>query len=189
MSLLDEEESQPESERYLSFVPGRLFLFVGATDGRMLSTPNLQLAIADFLAYPGYRPCFLLVHPEIRRLIDTLDELSSTHSWPHLSVGQELPAVLLSEPPQRRPRTARRWMVSRLGQMAPGPVSCTEIDLLFEPTLELDPLSLLSDVSRATRLVVAWPGSYADDVLAYAVPDHSHYRTWRKPQVPIVVLE
>ena len=79
-------------------------------------------------------------------------------------------------------------MASWLGQMAPGPVSCTDIDLLFEPTLELDPLGLLRDVSRVTRLVVAWPGSYADDVLAYAVPDHSHYRTWRKPGVRVVFL-
>jgi len=47
----------------------------------------------------------------------------------------------------------------------------------------------MRDVSRVARMVVAWPGSYLDDVLAYAVPDHSHYRTWRKPEVPIVVLE
>jgi len=155
----------------------------------MLSTPNLQLAIADFLANPDYRPCLLLVHPQIRRLTGAVNELLSTVGWPHLSVGRELAAVLLSEPPQRRPRTARRWMASQLGQMAPGPVSCTEIDLLFEPTLELDPLGLLRDVSRVTRLVVAWPGSCADDVLAYAAPGHSHYRTWRKPHVSVAVLE
>jgi hypothetical protein len=53
VSLLYEEESRPESERCLSFVPGRLLLFVGILDIPMLSTPSLQLAIADFLANPG----------------------------------------------------------------------------------------------------------------------------------------
>ena len=80
-------------------------------------------------------------------------------------------------------------MKTHLRDISPGPVLCTNIDLLFEPTLKLDPLRLMRDVSRVTRLVVAWPGSYVDNVLAYAVPDHSHYRTWRKPEVLIKVLE
>jgi hypothetical protein len=144
-------------------------------------------AVTDFLSTS--HTCLLLVHPEIRRLEDMADELLPVYGWPRLSVGRELSAVLLSEMPRRRSRTARQWMPIRLREMAPGPVLCSEIDLLFEPMLELDPLGLLRDIGRVTRLVVTWPGSYRDDVLAYAVPDHSHYRTWRKPGVSIVVLE
>ncbi len=144
-------------------------------------------AVTDFLNTS--HACLLLVHPEIRRLEDAADELLSTYGWPHLSLGRELSTVLLSQTPQRRPREARQWMKARLGEISPGPVLCTEIDLLFDSTLELDPLSLMRDVSRVSRMVVTWPGSYRRDVLAYAVSDHSHYRTWRKPEVPIVVLE
>jgi len=97
--------------------------------------------------------------------------------------------VLLSETPQRRSRAARQWMKTHLREMSPDPILCTNIDLLFGLTLELDPLRLMRDASRVARLVVAWPGSYVNDVLAYAVPDHSHYRTWRKPEVLIKVLE
>jgi len=79
-------------------------------------------------------------------------------------------------------------MKTHLGELSPGPVLCTEIDLLFEPTLELDPLRLLCDVGRVARLVVTWPGSYHHDVLAYAVPDHRHYRTWRNPEVSVTLL-
>jgi len=64
-----------------------------------------------------------------------------------------------------------------------------EIDVLFEPTLKLDPLGLLRQFSRVTKLIVTWPGTYINDVLAYAVPEHSHYRTWRQPGIPVVVLE
>jgi len=127
---------------------------------------NMHNAVTDFLR-TSYT-CLLLVHPGVRRLEDAANGLLSVYGWPCLSVGRELSAVLLSEPPARRSRTARRWMETRLGQMAPGPVLCTEID---------------------TQLVVTWPGGYLGDVLAYAVPGHSHYRTWRKPEVPIVVLE
>lgn len=144
-------------------------------------------AVNDFLRTS--RTCLLLVHAEVRRLEDAAVELRSAVGWPRLSVGRELSDVLISETPQRRPRAARHWMRVRLGEMAPGPVLCTEIDLLFEPTLELDPLRLMRDVGRVTRLVVTWPGSAVDDVLAYAVPGHSHYRTWRRPEVSVVVLE
>jgi hypothetical protein len=147
----------------------------------------MQNAVTDFLG-TSYT-CLLLVHPGIRRLEEAANELLSLHAWPHLSVGRELSAVLLSERPQLRSRTADLWMRTRLGETAPGPVLCTEIDLLFEPMLELDPLRLIRDISRRTRLVVTWPGSYLDDVLAYAVPDHGHYRTWHRPEVFVNALE
>ena len=110
------------------------------------------------------------------------------YDWPHLSIGRQLSEALLSELPERRSRTARRWITDFLGERSPGPVLCTRIDLLFEPTLNLDPLALLRRASRTTRLVVMWPGSYENDVLAYAVPEHSHYRTWRQPDVEIARL-
>ena len=146
-------------------------------------------AISPFLASSTYHPCLLLVHSEVCTLQEAANELVPTHEWLHLSIGRELSAALLSEPPKRRSRAARRWMESRLSEMAPGPVLCTEIDLLFEPTLSLDPLRLLRHASRVTRLVITWPGSSSDNVLSYAAPEHDHYRTWRKPEVFITVLE
>jgi len=148
---------------------------------------NTHNMVTDFLRTS--HTCFLLVHPEIRRLEDAATELLSVYDWPRLSVGRELSPVLLSERPQRRSRAVRQWMKTQLRAISPGPVLCTDIDLLFEPTLKLDPLRLMRDASRATRLVVTWPGSYLDNVLAYAVPGHSHYRTWRKPEVFIKALD
>ncbi len=152
---------------------------------------NVHDAIAAFLTTSTYYPCLLLAHPDVRRLAEMADELASTYGWPRLCIGRELSAALLPEPPGRRSSGLRRWVETRLGAVAPAggsPVLCTEIDLLFEPTLRLDPLRLLRDASRATRIVVAWPGSYDSDVLAYAVPEHGHYRTWRRPEVPVVCL-
>jgi hypothetical protein len=147
----------------------------------------MHKAITDFLRTS--HTCLLLVHPTVSKLGDAADQLLSVYDWPRLSVGGELSAVLFSEIPQRRSRAVRQWMKLHLREMAPGPVLCTEIDLLFDPTLKLDPLRLMRDVGRITRLVITWPGSYADNVLAYAVPEHSHYRTWRRPEVFIKALD
>ncbi len=147
---------------------------------------HIHRAVADFLRTS--HTCHLFVHREIRSLEDTAARLASDYGWPCLAVGRELGDALLAEPPQHRSRAARRWISARLGEMAPGPVLCTGIDLLFEPALSLDPLRLFRDAGRTARLVIAWPGTYRDDILAYAVPDHSHYRTWRKPNVSITTL-
>ena len=144
-------------------------------------------AIADFLCTSN--TCLLLVHPEVCRLEDAANELLLVYEWPRLSVGRELSPVLVAEIPQRRSRATRQWMKTHLREMFPGPVLCAEIDLLFDPTLKLDPLRLMRDAGRVTRLVITWPGSYVDNVLAYAVPGHSHYRTWRKPEVFIKALD
>jgi hypothetical protein len=149
-------------------------------------------AITAFLTASTYYPCLLLVHLDVRRLEEAASDLALTYAWPRLSVGRELGAALSSEPPARRSGAARRWLETRLREMVPASGAqaalCTEIDLLFEPTLQLDPLRLLRDASRATRIVVAWPGSYSGDTLAYAVPAHGHYRTWRRPGVAITCL-
>lgn len=132
--------------------------------------------------------CLLLVHPDIRRLDAAVAELAAETGWPLLSVGRLLSETLLQEPMRLRPRAARLGLADLLEVHAPGTVVCTEIDLLFEPSLELDPLAAFRGASRTTRLVVAWPGSYSGGVLSYAVPEHAHFKTWRNPDAAILVL-
>ena len=145
--------------------------------------------IALFLTEAAHYRCLLLVHVEMCVLQKAASELEAKYGWPRLSIGKQLSAVLLSEPPSHRPRAAQRWMEDCLGQMTPGPVLCTEIDLLFDPTLKLDPLVLLRSTSKITKIVVTWPGNYVGGVLVYAVPGHAHYRTFRQPDVLVLALD
>lgn len=149
----------------------------------------MHAAIDAFRDTPRYHACLLIVHPEIRRLADATNEIDATYGWPHLSIGRELSRHLLTVSPAQRPWVAREWFEAQARPLAPGPLLCTEIDLFFEPSLDLDPLWLLRHTSRATTLIVAWPGTYHDEILAYAVPGHAHYRTWRQPDVAVTVLD
>lgn len=139
----------------------------------------MQNAIVEFLH--SSHSCLLLVSPDIQKLEETVARLSSTYDYPCLSVDQELCAALLSTAPKHRSHAADRWTRSRLDEFAPGPIVITGITLLFDPSLRLDPLKLMRDVGKRTRMIVAWPGNYVSDVLSYAVPSHGHYRTWQRP--------
>ncbi len=96
-----------------------------------------------------------------------------------ISIGREL-SVYLSVPNEiDQSRMTLQWLDDRLREKAPGPIVCHDIDLLFHPSLKIDPLALFRKVGRFTKLIVLWPGEYKDGVLSYAQPEHHHYRFWK----------
>lgn len=139
--------------------------------------------VDQFLANRPYQAAFIFVHPEIRRLQTTGAYLLNHYDWPYLSVGNTLSQSLQNVPPQQRPSRAPHLLADILHTHHPGPLLFDNIDLLFEPALQLDPLHLLLSLSRSTPLIIPWPGSYQNGVLAYAVPEHAHYRTWATPDL------
>ena len=132
--------------------------------------------------------CLILVHPDIQHLRKAEEKILTDNQIVCLRIGKELSSALLTTPQAQRSRAARQWLETALREKAPGPILCSDVDLLFEPSLDLDPMLLFRQISRHTRLLVLWPGTHEDGVLAYAVPEHRHYRTWRQPQVAVTDL-
>ena len=139
--------------------------------------------VAHLLARQLYYPCVLLTQTDVGRLDTAGRYLSERFGWPMLSMGDQLSVALLEIAPRRRPRVAGQAVAEAVGRLAPGPIVCSYIDLLFEPTLELDPLRLLREASRLAPLVVLWPGQHQERTLSYAAPEHAHYRTWRQTEL------
>lgn len=126
--------------------------------------------------YPS-NPLTLIVEREIVELEKFLPHISQ--AWQVVSIGRELSSFLIVASDSDQSRTARQWLENEIRGKAPGPIVCKDIDLLFHPSLKLDPLILFRQSSRHTKLIVLWPGSYKDGVLSYAVPEHKHYRFWK----------
>ncbi len=155
-----------------------------ATEMSALQAGQLQVRLADFLNAPTYHRLCLIICPDIRRLAHAGEQIQRWYRWPTLSVGASLAAALLPVSPGRRSAQAAPLLTSAIEQLVHGPLLCTEIDLLFEPTLQLNPLRLLRDASRQAPLVVLWPGSYRTPRLAYATVEHAHYRLWQRTDLP-----
>ncbi len=145
--------------------------------------PRLLLDIDRFLAAQPFHPCCLLVHPSTAHLRDLGHALAEHYGWPRVSLIDLLVEPLIDAPVGRRPSLARDEVLAAATHHAPGPVLLTDINLLFEPSLRLDPLRLFLDASRQARLIAAWPGAWSNSALAYAEPAHAHYRVWRNPEL------
>lgn len=143
----------------------------------------MHSAIEKLLSNPPYNPCLLLVDRQPAALYARATLFQKQYGWPLLSVGEKLTPALLPLLPRERERAAPRLLAEEIRTAPPGALLVMQIDLLFEPSLRLDPFALLRGLSRQRTLIVAWPGSYNNGVLAYAVPEHSHYRTWPRPDL------
>lgn len=146
----------------------------------MTRSDELFFAIDRFLATPPYHACLLLIHHDIAKLQTISQRTLKQYGWVNVSIGTSLSKTLLSVATKSRSGQARRTFSELVRPHRPGPVLCTDIDLLFEPSLALDGLSLLREASRQINLIVMWPGAFEHDVLAYATADHAHYQTWNQ---------
>lgn len=147
---------------------------------------DILMAVDAFMAARPYNPCCLLIAPDIARLRHVGRTVATRRNWPTLSIGGILGDELLHVAPDRRSSQVKGVLevaLKRTGTRPGAAVVMTDADLLFEPTLALDPLRLLRDLSREGALIVAWPGTYSDNVLAYATPNHAHYRRWPRPDL------
>jgi len=96
-----------------------------------------------------------------------------------LSVGSALGRSLLSIPLSHRHLQAQNLLKELEDKSAAnGLVLLDNIELLFDRTLQLNPLGLLKRHARARRIAAAWPGELRDNRLFYATmghPEHQDY--------------
>lgn len=135
------------------------------------------------LATRPFYPCVLLVHSDVRRVQSTGEQLALRSGWPQVAVSRVLAERLNQVPVPQRSLAADGALDGALADHRPGPVLCTDLALLFEPALALDPLALLRRWSRSVPVVACWPGAVTAGGLAYAVPEHAHYRVWKETQL------
>lgn len=140
--------------------------------------------------------CLVLVHPEIR-MLEKAQAVIEHLQIPVAFIGEELSALLLDTQRSDQARAIARWFDARFtsadsSRQAGGQlVAFSQIDFLFEPCFQLDPLALFKRAARNNRILVLWPGDITHNTLSYAVPEHRHYRTWRidDPTLQIIRLQ
>lgn len=74
--------------------------------------------------------------------------------WPQLPVSRMWTEALIDTPAARRSTLASTALDGALAQRRPGPILCSDLALLFEPLLALDPLALLRQWSRSLPVVL-----------------------------------
>jgi hypothetical protein len=122
----------------------------------------------------------IIVDPKIQVLEFIAQQIS--REIPVFSVGKELSSILIGINDSHQSRGASQWVVDELRRKGNDTIMCADIDLLFHPSLKLDPLIIFQQSSRHKKLIVLWPGNFENGILSYGQPEHHHYRFWRNPR-------
>lgn len=106
--------------------------------------------------------------------------------WPLINVGLNLSERLLEVAPQHRAARVSGLIADIVAEAESSVVLLDDIEVLFEPSLQLDPLGLLRDLARYTTVVVVWPGEADSDSLTYATPGHPEHRQYSAAHLPLI---
>lgn len=104
----------------------------------------------------------------------------------HVAIGEKLGEKLLEVPAKSRPLKVPGLLEDILDDVVENGVLLDHIEILFEESLKVEPLTLLRDVSRRRLVVAMWRGEIEVGNLVYGVHGHPEYRSYPAWDVDLV---
>ncbi len=94
-----------------------------------------------------------------------------------VSVGQLLAEALLKVEPRNRSRRLAEIFQAVIGNVPRGAV-IKDIDVMFNPTYEIDVLRVLTTTYRKRPFSLIWPGRYTNGKLFYSEAQYEDYKEY-----------
>ena len=130
----------------------------------------------------------LFVGPSRSGKTQLLRQLSNKLKIEPINVGLELGRRLATMPNNKRGFSAGELLREIADkERTEEPLLLDNLELLFEPGLQINPLDLVRRLAHSKRVVAVWPGELRGDRLVYADISHPEHRDYSRDGV--VVLE
>ena len=138
-----------------------------------------------------YHRLVLLVAPEGSGKTDALDVVGQRLELRRININLELSRRLLDLTEHQRPLHIQRLLEDIIAETGGNVVLLDNIELLFDPKLQQDPLRCLQLLARHRTVVAAWGGAISDDAsssatLTYGKPGHPEYRRYPASELTII---
>ena len=117
-----------------------------------------------------------------------VQELTATLNWPLVNLGKDASERLLSMTVRQRKLRAEEMIADVLDAAHQEKVCLDNTEILFDPTLALNPMLLLQNFSRNRRMIATWNGALENGALVYAYPGHPEYFKQLVSGFPVVSL-
>ena len=106
----------------------------------------------------------------------------------YINLGLELSQMLLDLTERQRVLKVPQLVDHIIGSIEDNPAILDHIEILFEPSLQQDPLRLLQGLSRNKTIPAIWNGQVNNGYLTYASADHPEYRKYPIRELNILPL-
>jgi type II secretory pathway predicted ATPase ExeA len=125
-----------------------------------------------------YHRLVLVVGPAGAGKTTALQAVQHSVDAPLVNANLELAREMLDLTQRQRTLRVPRLLSNLVSSLDADVVLLDNLELLFDPSLQQDPLRLLQGVSRHKTIVAAWNGTVDNGRLIYAVAIHSEYRSY-----------
>ncbi len=112
--------------------------------------------------------------------------LARTNGYPIVNVNLELSKRLLDLTRVQRSRQAEKLLKEVISSVEGDVAILDNTELLFDTSLELEPLRLLQGASRNRTIVATWNGSFNNNTLMYAEPGHLEFVQFKQVEAIVV---
>jgi hypothetical protein len=110
----------------------------------------------------------------------------AVNGWPLINLNHRVSEQLLDLTQRQRALRLPRIVDDVLSSAGSDIILVDNIELLFSPELQTDPLKLLQGAARNRTIVASWPGALNGRQLSYAEPSHPEHR--RYPEIDTLCL-
>lgn len=132
----------------------------------------------------------MLLTGEQHGCLSCLAELASETGADVINLSSILARNLAKVPERNRGFEATNCLQGLLSDSHPGDVLLLKnLELLFLPALQVNPLEAIKRLSHATPIVAIWPGELVGERLRYAAMGHPEYREYSTNGIVITSIE
>ncbi|MDI6852985.1 MAG: BREX-3 system P-loop-containing protein BrxF [Deltaproteobacteria bacterium] len=144
-----------------------------------MADPLADLVIEKLSHVAGlYHRLLIIVAPVGAGKTKALREVSKSIGSPMININLELSRRMLDLTERQRALQLPR-LLSEIVNTSERDVSILDnIEILFDISLRQDPLRILQSLSRHKKVIVAWSGSFDNEYMTYATPDHPEYKRY-----------
>ena len=118
-----------------------------------------------------------------------LRELSTIRGWQYVNCRAFLTEELLEMVPKVRAQEASGIIAKALDALKADVIVLDDMQVLFAPVLQVDPLQLLKHLGRKFTVVAAWPGEFDGVSLIVAAAGQVEPRVYDAKDLTIIQIE
>lgn len=106
-----------------------------------------------------------------------------------INVNLELSKRMLELTRSQRSRQVERLLKEVIACVHDDAVILDNLEILFDTSLEVEPLRLLQVASRNRSIVASWNGTFQNGTLTYAEPGHPEFTQFKQTDAIVVSVE